>query len=296
MATCLVTGARGFIGKHLCQHLTELGHVIVSDFVDSPEYVFHLAAYVAEGQSHYNRVHTYASNMLVTAQTINACLKARVKRLVFASSAVVYGKQSVGTLTEDLIPNPQDPYGISKYASELDIRAASEKFGLEYTVFRLHNVFGVGQHLYYKSRNVVGVFMNQVMLNQPMWLYGDGSTRLQFTPVKQAVQMMAKAISRDEAKNQIFNAGSDCSMSVKDMALSVCLAMREVWGISYIPGTSNAPSFRISGKKFKVLLGEVPDEPIGYSLREMAYWAKTQGPGEPVDPEQMEIPKDFPRL
>ena len=77
-------------------------------------------------------------------------------------------------MTEDLTPQPEDPYGVAKYAVELDLRAAHEMFGLEYTIFRPHNVYGEHQNIGDRYRNVVGIFMNQLMQGEPMTIFGDG--------------------------------------------------------------------------------------------------------------------------
>ena len=85
----------------------------------------------------------------------------------------MYGTNQL-PMTEDLTPSPEDPYGIAKYAVELDLRAAHEMFGLDYTIFRPHNVYGEHQNIGDRYRNVVGIFMNQVMQGEPMTIFGDG--------------------------------------------------------------------------------------------------------------------------
>ena len=78
-------------------------------------------------------------------------------------------------MTEELSPQPEDPYGVAKYAVELDLRAAHEMFGLDYTIFRPHNVYGEHQNIGDRYRNVVGIFMNQIMQDEPMTIFGDGT-------------------------------------------------------------------------------------------------------------------------
>src|SRR4030095_11092896 len=123
------------------------------------DYVYHLAAYAAEGLSHFIRRFNYETNLGGSVNIINACVRHEVKCLVFTSSIAVYGKNQL-PMTEDLTPEPEDPYGVSKYAVELDLRAAHEMFGLNYVIFRPHNVYGEWQNIADKYRNVIGIFMN----------------------------------------------------------------------------------------------------------------------------------------
>src|SRR5207302_1136540 len=103
----------------------------------------------------------------------NLSVQNRVRCFVFASSIAIYGSGQV-PMSEDCTPLPEDPYGIAKYAVELDLQAADASFGLPYVIFRPHNVYGERQNLADPHRNVVGIFMNQVMRGKSMTVYGDG--------------------------------------------------------------------------------------------------------------------------
>src|SRR5205807_4840855 len=119
-------------------------HELVDGLVASegPDHVFHLAAYAAEGLSHFIRRFNYTNNVIGSINVINAAVRAEtVERFVFTSSIAVYGPAQT-PMTEDVVPEPEDPYGIGKYAVELDLAAAKRMFGLDYTVFRPHNVYG----------------------------------------------------------------------------------------------------------------------------------------------------------
>jgi UDP-glucose 4-epimerase len=84
-------------------------------------------------------------------------------------------------MTEEMTPEPEDPYGVSKYAVELDLRAAHEMFGLDYVVFRPHNVYGENQNIGDKYRNVIGIFMNQIMQGKKLTVFGDGTQTRAFS-------------------------------------------------------------------------------------------------------------------
>ncbi|MFM9986476.1 MAG: NAD-dependent epimerase/dehydratase family protein, partial [Flavobacteriales bacterium] len=165
--TSLVTGGAGFIGAHVSRELLALGHrVVVLDdlsggfeenipsgakFIQGSitdvalvtglfkehrfDYVYHLAAYAAEGLSHFIRRYNYETNLIGSINLINESVKHEVKCFVFTSSIAVYGKGQV-PMREDMMPLPEDPYGISKLAVELDLKSAHEMFGLNYVIFR----------------------------------------------------------------------------------------------------------------------------------------------------------------
>ena len=98
------------------------------------DYVFHLAAYAAEGLSHFIKHFNYTNNLLGSVNLINASVNHGVKCFVFTSSIAVYGKNQL-PMTEDAVPQPEDPYGIAKYAVELDLKEAHEMFGLNHVDF-----------------------------------------------------------------------------------------------------------------------------------------------------------------
>src|SRR5438105_4726281 len=202
--TVLVTGVAGFIGSHVGAHCVKLGmkviglddlsggfqenipegvvfvrgsvtdHGLISRLFNEYQfkYVYHLAAYAAEGLSHFIRRFNYQTNLVGSINLINESVKSEVKCFVFTSSIAVYGAGQT-PMSETMTPEPEDPYGVSKYAVELDLRAAHRMFGLPYIVFRPHNVYGERQNIADRYRNVIGIFMNQVMQGQPMTVFGD---------------------------------------------------------------------------------------------------------------------------
>lgn len=171
------------------------------------EYVFHFAAYAAEGLSPFIRKFNDMNNIVSTDNIINSCVSHNVKRLVYTSSMSVYGYGSGKAFTEEDTPNPIDPYGVSKYACELNIKSAGEQFGLDWCIVRPHNVYGVKQNIWDKYRNVLGIWMYQALNNKPMLIYGDGEQTRAFSYIDDCVWCFWNAATEEIASKEIINLG-----------------------------------------------------------------------------------------
>jgi UDP-glucose 4-epimerase len=180
------------------------------------DYVYHLAAYAAEGLSHFIRNFNYSNNLLGSVNLINESVKHKVKCFVFTSSIAVYGKGQL-PMREELTPVPEDPYGVSKYAVELDLRAAHEMFGLNYVIFRPHNVYGENQNIGDKYRNVIGIFMNQIMQDRPLTIFGDGNQTRAFSYIDDVAIPIARSVDIKGAYNEVFNIGADKPYTVNEL-------------------------------------------------------------------------------
>ena len=171
-------------------------------------YVYHLAAYAAEGLSHFIKRFNYANNLIGSVNLINAAVNYEVNCFVFTSSIAVYGAGQT-PMSEDMIPVPEDSYGIAKLAVERELKVSQEMFGLDYVIFRPHNVYGEGQNIGDRYRNVVGIFMNQLLKGEPMTIFGDGSQQRAFTHINDVAPIIARSVEYPGARNEIFNVGAD---------------------------------------------------------------------------------------
>ncbi len=262
----LVTGGAGFIGSHVTDRLLTMGHTVIAlddlsggfaqnvssrcVFIQGSinnesllnelfenntiSYVFHLAAYAAEGLSHFIRKFNYENNLIGSVNLINRAIKYKVKRFVFTSSIAVYGAHQT-PMVESLIPQPEDPYGIAKYAIELDLKAAHHMFGLQHTIFRPHNVYGERQNHGDPYRNVLGIFINNIMKEKPMTIFGDGTQTRAFTHIDDVAPYIARCITNENTVNEIFNIGADQPYTVLELAHTIADAMGVKPNIEFLP-------------------------------------------------------------
>jgi len=191
-----------------------------------PKYVFHFAAYAAEGLSPFIRAYNYDNNLRSTATIVNECIRHEVKRLIFTSTLAVYGHGYGGIFDEKQIPKPIDPYGVAKYACEMDIQIAGEQHNLDWCIIRPHNVYGIKQNIWDKYRNVLGIWMFQHLNGEPMTIFGDGNQTRAFSYIDDSLEPLWNAAILPQASKQIINLGGIEEYSINE-ANSI---LREVIG------------------------------------------------------------------
>ena len=183
-----------------------------------PTYVYHFAAYAAEGLSPFIRTYNYNNNLVSTANVVNECIRYDVSRLIFTSTMATYGHGSGGIFDESQQPAPIDPYGVAKYACEMDIQIAGEQHGLDWCIIRPHNVYGIKQNM--------GIWMYQKLNDQPLTIYGDGSQKRAFSFIDDSIEPLWKAATTPNASKEIINLGGIEEISIKD----ACNVMLDVVG------------------------------------------------------------------
>ena len=171
------------------------------------DYVYHFAAYAAEGLSPFIRSFNYQNNLVATSRIINECIKHDVKKLIFTSTLAVYGHGNGGIFDENQIPKPIDPYGVAKYGCEMDIQIAGEQHGLDWCIIRPHNVYGVKQNIWDKYRNVLGIWMYQHLNGLPMTIFGDGNQTRAFSFIDDSLEPLWKSSQNEKTSKQIINLG-----------------------------------------------------------------------------------------
>jgi len=308
MPFSLVTGGAGFIGAHVVNELVRMNHeVVVLDDLSGGfqenvnhkarfirgsvydeqlvsrlfqehkfDYVYHLAAYAAEGLSHFIRRFNYNNNLIGSINLVNEAIKSNVKCFVFTSSIAVYGAIPP-PMREDSIPQPEDPYGIAKLAVEMDLKAAHEMFGLNYVIFRPHNVYGEYQNLGDNYRYVVGIFMNQLMQGRELSVFGDGKQTRAFSYIGDVAPYIANCVNVPGAMNQVFNIGADKEFTVNELAVTVQESMGLSGRIRYLDARKEVVHAYADHRKAQEVFKISSVTSLKDGITRMAGWAKQTG-------------------
>ncbi|SRR5579871_81009 len=325
MPRSLVTGGAGFIGSHVADHLLRMGHDVVvlddlsggfrenippgatfvqgsvvdHDLVDRLfdrrgfDYVYHLAAYAAEGLSHFIKRFNYSNNLVGSVNLINAAVNAGVKRFVFTSSIAVYGAGQ-NPMSENQIPIPEDSYGIAKLSVEHELRVSHAMFGLDYVIFRPHNVYGERQNIGDRYRNVIGIFMNQLLHGEPMTIFGDGNQSRAFTYISDVAPVIAESIDVPSARNQIFNVGADVPYTVNHLAEVVSAAMGKQCRTVHLEMRQEVKDAFSDHSKVVAVFGKKAKTSLETGVHAMAEWVRAHGARESSVFEGIEITKNLP--
>lgn len=248
----VVTGGAGFIGSHLTASLLVAGydvHVVDNlsggkrervhpkatfhnvDIVDASalppifagaRYVFHLAALPRVQFSIEHPFESHAANSTGTLNVLVAATAAKVQRVIYSASSSAYGDQPVLPLVETMPASPKSPYGLQKYVGELQCRLWSSVFGLETVSLRYFNVYGPWQDPDGAYALVIGKFLKQRKLGEPITITGDGSQTRDFTHVSDVVRAnMLAAVSKKVGRGEVMNIGAGRNCSINDVASAI---------------------------------------------------------------------------
>jgi UDP-glucose 4-epimerase len=249
---CLVTGGAGFIGSNIVDALLERGDEVVvvdnesaechdqfywntlsqnhcvdiNDFkslrplLEGVEYVFHLAAESRIQPSLINPLQTFQTNVVGTANVLQAAREAGVKRLMYSSTSSAYGLKNTPPLKEDMPTDCLNPYSVAKVGGEAACRLYTRLFGLETVIFRYFNVYGFRQPVKGQYAPVLGLFIRQRNAGQPMTIVGDGLQRRDFTDVRDVVQanVLSAACGHPDIVGATINVGTGKNYSVLELA------------------------------------------------------------------------------
>ena len=253
-----------------------IDHPIENCFeVNKFDYVFHFAAYAAEGLSPFIRSFNYDNNLKATARIVNECIKTDVKRLVFTSTLAVYGHGSGGIFDEDQQQAPIDPYGVAKYACEMDIKIANEQHGLDYCIIRPHNVYGIKQNIWDKYRNVLGIWMFQYLNDEPMTIFGDGKQTRAFSYIDDSLEPLWNAAIRPEASREMINLGGIKEYSINE-ANAILRDVIRNGNVEYYEARHEVKHSIPTYQKSIDILGFEHKTDLYEGLEQMWDWAKKQ--------------------
>jgi UDP-glucose 4-epimerase len=320
----IITGIAGLLGAHLHRHFLQKGHTVIGiddlsggyrEFlsknldlifyqrtlgadsiadifeIHKPDVVYHLAAFAAEGLSPFVRCFNYQNNVIASASVINQCIKHNCK-LIYTSSMGAYGNQKP-PFTEEMELKPSDPYGTAKFAVEMDIKQAHELFGLRYNIVRPHNVLGIYQNIWDKYRNVIGIFIRQVLNQQPITVYGDGEQTRAFSDVEFYMEPFEKLL--DGFDGEIFNIGADKYWTINQVAEIVKnTALKHGYSssITHLEARDEVKHAYCDHSKAKNLLQFKDETDLETLIDKMFDWAKNQ-PNRIVQKMEYEIQKNI---
>jgi len=325
----LVTGALGFIGCHLVDYLVNDGYTVYSlddlsggfkknlnpksTFLKidlrkkrqvenvikkiKPEIIYHLAADASEGRSQFTPVNSTERNYLSTLNLLSSSINNNLKRFVFTSSMAVYGAQKP-PFTESMETNPEDIYGISKASSEKALEVLSGVHNFEYVIIRPHNVYGPRQNMSDPYRNVVAIFINRLLKNKEIYIYGDGNQKRAFSFIEDIIPSIAKCGFKKNVNKEIINIGADKPYTINEMARILMEVSKKKVKIKYLSLRPCEVKFAYSNhKKAKKLLGFTDKTSLKLGLEKTWEWALSEGVKKPkyheIEIEGKKLPKTW---
>jgi UDP-glucose 4-epimerase len=194
-----------------------------------------------------------------------------------------------------MTPMPEDPYGISKYAVELDLAAAHDMFGLDYTVFRPHNVYGERQNISDRYRNVIGIFMNCAMQQQPMPIFGDGLQTRAFSHIADVAPIIARSPLVEDSANEVFNVGADRPYTIREVAEVISDVFDAPLNVTHLPSRHEVVHAFSDHSKVRRVFRQGAEVELRDGIERMAEWARQHGARPPVEfAEEIEIERNLP--
>jgi UDP-glucose 4-epimerase len=314
----LVTGGAGFIGSHVAEGLLAVGHrVLVFDnestgkrenappaaaylrgdvasledlgraFENRPDAVCHIAGQVSISRSFTDPVADLRTNTQGTLNVLQLCVKHRVTRLLYASSMTNYGQTDTLPIPETHSCEPTSYYGITKYAAERYVHTTAKRndlgFRLRVTSFRMYNVYGPRQALDNPYQGVLGIFLGNILRNEPIVIFGDGEQSRDFVYIDDVVRAWVMALEHEGSVGGIFNIGSGRRLTINQLADAVLHAFgqsRSTWDVRYLPARSGEQRHvEADVTRAAAAMSWTPIVSFEQGLIDTLVWAKSQVKG-----------------
>tara|TARA_B100000902_G_scaffold393698_1_gene448456 strand:- start:107 stop:1111 length:1005 start_codon:yes stop_codon:yes gene_type:complete len=247
-----ITGIAGFLGSHLAKRLQQLGHDVygndnliggeisnldnnnikfyevdccdldkMTEITKNMDIIYHCAATAHEGLSVFSPNVITKNIFQASVVTITAAIKNKIKRFIYCSSMARYGNQK-SPFTENMSPQPVDPYGVAKVAGEEILKILSNLNGMEWNIAVPHNIIGPNQKYDDPFRNVLSIFINRNLQNKPSIIYGDGKQVRSFSFIDDVIYCLEKLALDKNINKEIINIGPDEEMTtINDIAKMV---------------------------------------------------------------------------
>ena len=284
----LITGDTGLVGSNLKKKLVNHDVVGLSrstgcDLNDAqrvedeisnikPDVVYHCAANAAESRGQISPIDMTQNNLGIFVNVLKASINANVKKFIYISSVAVYGEAPI-PYKEDAELRPKDVYGVNKMAAELILRIMAKVYSFEYVIIRPHNIYGPGQDMSNPHKNVVALFMRNIIENKPYTLYGGGNMRRAFSYVDDVVGVLEECLT-DRIKNTIINVGSDLDISVRELSDLIQKIARKKAKVTLLPARPQEISMFLADHTLQHSLFNYHQTPIMEGLTLTWEWVK----------------------
>jgi len=304
-----ITGVAGFLGSHIADAMLAEGHEVVGvdnligGYIDNvPEgvefyqvdcqylntmnklmkgadIVYHTACTAYEGLSVFSPNLMCQNTYQITASVASAAISQGVKRFVYCSSMARYGTQEILPFTEDMIPKPQDPYGISKLAAEQLLQCLAEVHGMELVIAVPHNIIGPRQKYDDPYRNVASIMINLMLQGRQPIIYGDGTQKRCFSFVQDDISCLKKLAFQNNCVGEIVNIGPDEEfITINELAETIANILNFELDPIYMPGRPQEVKLATcSADKARKLLGYHTEYTLRQGLMEMIDYIKDRG-------------------
>jgi len=310
--TVLITGVAGFLGSHLADSFLKRGYTVkgidsliggsilnipqpaqtiefyaydlddletIRPCFEGVDLVVHAACTAYEGLSVFSPSLVYRNTAQITANVISASVRAGVEKIVYMSSMARYGTQKTIPFTEDMIPKPQDPYGIAKYSSELLLRNMADVHEFDYTVLVPHNIIGPRQKFDDPYRNVASIMINRMLQGKQPIIYGNGEQRRCFSFIQDVVNPLMVACETNIVDSSVTNIGPDEEfVTINELAKTIAEILDFPLDPIYMPERPQEVfEANCSADRARALLGYSTSTSLKEGLTQLAEWINSEG-------------------
>lgn len=259
----LITGGAGFIGSHIVPELISKYKIIIADNlsnsikenidkraifykIDIKNYkklelifkkykidiIIHLAGQISSKYSLNFPIKDANENIIATLNIITLSKKYNIKKLFVSSSASVYGNCKLMPIDEDCMAKPISYYGVSKLSMEKYIEISN----IDYIIFRLSNVYGPKKNCNSLEKDVITTFINNILNNENIEIYGDGNQTRDFIYVKDVAKIFSLFIDKEDIKNTIINVSTNIPITINELYKKLKVLTNKATKIDYLKG------------------------------------------------------------
>ncbi len=283
MSKILVTGSTGLVGTNLVKRLKSEGHEVfemsrklgfdlldknlTQDFIEEikPDIVFHTAANASESRGQVSPIDMTERNINIFLHVLVPSINIKVKRFIYTSSVAVYGDADVPYSEDDII-KPKDIYGITKATCEQMLEVLSKIHGFDYTIVRPHNIYGAHQNMSDPYRNVVALFMRNIIEDKECTIFGGGKMRRAFSYVDDVIDQLVATLD-DRYINQTVNIGSAMEVDIATLLSKIEKIAGKKAIVKELPARPQEIFLFLANHRKQNLLHEYKETPLDEGLQ-----------------------------